>query len=156
MIESSHIKQMVEHILRRQRGVVEREAVDPSREWLVGVAVTVGLVIVGGLVSYGLYLGTISLEVNTEHIPAVAIPYNAATVDSVVGAFHARIEAYNDIRGVTSNEFTGVSVPTTLIETVVQEPATTTAEAVPTAGNTAESISSEAKNPSGDILVVPE
>jgi hypothetical protein len=100
MIDTSHIKQMVTHILRRQRGVPDREAMDPGREWSIGVFATLLLVILGGLVSYGLYLNTISLEVDANQMPAVAIPYNAAIVDQTVLNFRVRTEAYDKIRGV--------------------------------------------------------
>jgi hypothetical protein len=110
MIDTSNIKQMVSHILRRQRGVPDREAIDPGREWGLGVLATVILVVIGGLVSYGLYLNTISLEVDANQMPAVAIPYNAAVVDQAVLTFRARAEAFDRIRGVRDGVLP-VSVP---------------------------------------------
>lgn len=139
MIETIHIKKMVEHILRRQRGVADREAMDPNREWLIGVGVTILLVVGGGIASYSLYLNTISLEVNADHIPAVAIPYNAAVVDGVVETFRTRARAYNDIRGA--------------VEDVPTEPVT---PVVPSETPAIESTPVEAGAPEGGVTVTED
>ena len=118
---------MVDHILRRQRGVADREAMDPSREWLIGVAATALLVVIGGMVSYGFYLNTISLEVTADNVPAVAIPYNATVIDSAVAALRVRVDAYTKIRG-TSGDETAPVTPVVLPDTPTESP---TEESVP-------------------------
>lgn len=124
MIESKDIKAMVTHVLQRQRGVPDRESINPAREWILGVVATVILVMIGGLISYGFYLNTISLEVDTNHVPAVAIPYNASLVEATVIEFRARTTAYDRIRGAeiksdivpgvaaTTSEATATNTPT--------------------------------------------
>jgi hypothetical protein len=122
MIDTSDIKQMVTHILRRQRGVPNREPMDPGREWILGVFATVILVVLGGAISYGFYLNTISLEVDIDRVPAVAIPYNAAVVDQAVLEFQARADAYGAIRGVGDPE---PSTPVPVATTTESSPVTT-------------------------------
>ncbi len=105
---------MVTHVLQRQRGVPDRESINPAREWILGVVATVILVVIGGLISYSFYLNTISLEVDANHVPAVAIPYNAVLVETAVIEFRTRAAAYDRIRGaeVTSDIVPGVAATT--------------------------------------------
>ena len=108
MIESKDIRKMVDHVIRRQQGAVDREPMDPAREWLLGIVVTGVFVCVGGVVSYVLYDRTITLEVPTE-VSAPSIPYNAVRVQAAIDWYDARSARYAALRGSTP-----ATVPTTL------------------------------------------
>lgn len=127
MIDTNDIKKMVSQILRRQRGIPTREAIDPGREWLLGVCATVLLVSLGGGISYGLYLNTISLEVDVDRVPAVVIPYNAAFVDQTVIDFRARAAVYRSFQGTADVPTVPVvATSTEAIETAIPGAATST------------------------------
>jgi hypothetical protein len=127
MIDSNEIQKMVSQILHRQRGIPTREAIDPGREWLLGVCATVLLVSLGGGISYGLYLNTISLEVDVNQVPAVVIPYNASFVDQTVIDFRERAEVYRTFQGIADVPTVPVvATSTEAVETATSGTATST------------------------------
>lgn len=117
MIESTQIKKMVSHILRRQRGAQDYEPMNPAREWVTGVVATFCFVCLGGFLSYGLYLSTITLE-GEDPVSATTIPYNAARVDEALLKYQEKTKAYNDIIGRVG----GGQIETPKVETDIPEP----------------------------------
>ena len=120
MIESKDIRKMVDHVIRRQQGAVDREPMDPAREWLLGIFVTCVFVCVGGVVSYVLYDRTVTLEVATE-VSAPSIPYNPARVQAAIDWYEARAARYAALRG------TAPAVVPTMVEVPATEPSIETA-----------------------------
>jgi hypothetical protein len=124
MIESKDIRKMVDHVIRRQQGVADRESMDPAREWLLGIVVTGVFVCVGGVVSYVLYDRTVTLEVATE-ASAPSIPYNAARVQAAIDWYEARAVRYGALRGdAPAAPVTTLDVPPTVVpdETPAPDP----------------------------------
>ncbi len=112
MIESKDIRKMVEHVIRRQRGVADREPMDPAREWVTGILVTLLFVCVGGVVSYRYYSSTIAWEASMDAVVAPTVPYNALQVEEVLSWYETREEKYQGLRGVIPAETpTSISLP---------------------------------------------
>ncbi len=112
MIESKDIRKMVEHVIRRQRGVVDSEPMDPAREWVTGILVTLLFVCVGGVVSYRYYSSTIAWEASMDAVVAPTVLYNALQVEEALSWYEAREEKYQELRGVMPAETpTSISLP---------------------------------------------
>jgi hypothetical protein len=99
MIESKDIKNMVQHILRRDKGIADTNMMHPSREWFTGLAITCIIVLLGSwlcLYLYTFYTNELKKEVV---IIEQAVPYQAATVKSALEVFAAKEQTYNNILG---------------------------------------------------------
>jgi len=129
MIESKDIRKMVEHVIRRQQGVADREPMDPAREWLTGITITALFVCVGGLVSYQYYSTTIAFEVVMTDMSTPSVPYSAVRVEEALTWYEARAERYGQLRGTLPTEpVTSIIVP--VVEAEVA-PETDTATSTP-------------------------
>ncbi len=128
MIESKDIRKMVEHVIRRQRGVTDSEPMDPAREWVTGIFVTLLFVCVGGVVSYRYYSSTIAWEASMDTVVSPTVPYNAARVEEALSWYEAREEKYSELRGDGPAEPVTSILPQ--VETVSPE-ATSTPEVSP-------------------------
>ncbi|MFN3693301.1 MAG: hypothetical protein ACK4SL_04400 [Candidatus Paceibacteria bacterium] len=119
MIDQARIQQIVKRLLKSP-SVEERQAINPPREWALGIMLSLIGVGVGGAVSYLSYLNTVSVEVVA---PVVVEPaaYSGVVVEGAAMQFRERAARFAELRGDTS-----VPVPAP-IETV----ATTTKAEVP-------------------------
>ena len=110
MIDQTRIQQVVKRLLKSS-SVEERQAINPPREWALGILLTLIGVGVGGVVSYLSYLNTVSVEVVA---PVVVEPaaYSGVVVEEAAIRFRERATRFATLRG-----HTGIQVPTP-IETV--------------------------------------
>lgn len=126
MIESKDIKKMVQHILRRDKGIADTHLMHPAREWFTGMAITLTLVALGSWFCFYLYSFHTD-EMNKEVvIIEQAVPYNAAAVKNALEVFALKQKKYNEIVGGV-----GTTIPTSTIfgtTTPVEVIATTTKE----------------------------
>ncbi|MBY0538193.1 hypothetical protein K2P47_02210 [Patescibacteria group bacterium] len=125
MIESKDIKKMVQHILRRDKGIADTQIMHPTREWFTGLAITLGMVVLGSWFCYYLYSFHHNEMKKEVVIIEQAVPYQAATVKSALEVFATKQEKYNEILGGGMNDIP-VSVATTT--TPVEVSATSTEE----------------------------
>jgi hypothetical protein len=117
MIDSKKIKQMVEHVSRRSRGVEDREFMYPMREWALGMAVTTVVVMVGALFSYRFYSGAVDL-VDTRVTPvAPNVPYDAQKISEAIHKYQDKDKTYQSL--VNNTEAIPPVVP--VVENVVEE-----------------------------------
>jgi hypothetical protein len=99
MIESKDIKNMVAHILRRDKGIADTHIMHPAREWFIGLGISTIVVLLGSWFCFYLYQ-YYSTEMSKEVlIIESAVPYNAANVKSALEVFEARQKRYNEILG---------------------------------------------------------
>jgi hypothetical protein len=129
MIDQARIQQIVKRLLKSP-SVEERQAINPPREWALGILLTLLGVGAGGAVSYLSYLNTVSVEVSA---PAVVEPtaYSGVVVEEAAIRFRERAARFAELRGDSN---TSVPVPTETIatstEAVVPPPAETLIEPV--------------------------
>ncbi len=128
MIESKDIKNMVQHILRRDKGIADTQIMHPAREWFTGLGIAFLMVVTGSWFCYYLYT-FYSNEMKKEVvIIEQAVPYQAAVVMSALDLFSARQQKYNEIigRGVA-----GTALPVVTATTTPTEIITITTEDIP-------------------------
>lgn len=99
MIESKDIRNMVEHVIRRQRGVTDREPMDPAREWVTGIVITLLFVCIGGIVSYRYYNSTITWQADMDSSTIQGIPYNPQVVEEALTLYESKAARYRELRG---------------------------------------------------------
>lgn len=118
MIDQTRIQQFMKRLLKSS-SVEERQAINPPREWAIGILLTFIGVIVGGAVSYLSYLNTVSVEVVASAI-VEPVAYSGVVVEEAAIRFRERTARFAELRGETS-----APVPAPI------ETATTTATEVP-------------------------
>ncbi|MFM2339533.1 MAG: hypothetical protein RLZZ360_169 [Candidatus Parcubacteria bacterium] len=96
MIDQAKLQTIITRLVRSS-SVVERPAMSPAREWFTGILITICFVCVGGVVSYWLYLNTVSVEAEVQD-SITATSYKGALVEEAVMRFRARGAAYEQIR----------------------------------------------------------
>ena len=108
MIESKDIKNMVQHIMRRDKGIADTHIMHPVREWFTGLTIAILMVLFGSWLCFYLY-SYHSNEMKKEvEIIEQAVPYQAAVVRSALEVFAQKKEKYQAIIG---DEETGVVIP---------------------------------------------
>lgn len=99
MIESKDIKNMVQHILKRDKGIADTHIMHPTREWSTGLGIALLMVLLGSwfcFYLYSFYENEIKKEVV---IIEQAVPYQAAAVKNALDLFVVRQQKYNEIIG---------------------------------------------------------
>ena len=126
MIETKDIAKMVQHILRRDRGIADTQIMHPTREWFTGLGIAFVIVVLGSWFCY--YLYTFYTNEIKEEVIIIeqAVPYQAAAVESALVLFSARQQKYNEIigGGVSSPVLpavTATSTPTEVTATTTEE-----------------------------------
>ncbi len=132
MIDQARIQQVVKRLLKSP-SVEERQAINPPREWALGILLTLIGVGVGGAVSYLSYLNTVSVEVVAPVIVEPAA-YSGVVVEEAAIRFRERAVRFATLRGdtsipvqtpietvATSTEIEEVPPTETVIEPVVPE-----------------------------------
>lgn len=100
MIDQARIQQIVKRLLKSP-SVEERQAINPPREWALGILLTLIGVGVGGAISYLSYLNTVSVEVVA---PVVVEPaaYSGVVVEEAAIRFRERAARFAQLRGDVS------------------------------------------------------
>jgi hypothetical protein len=97
MIETKDITKMVQHVVRRNRGIADPQIMHPMREWVTGIGVTALGVFAGSILaawSYTYY------QAKTDEVIVVTetpIPYNASLVAEALSIYRSKLEAYNAV-----------------------------------------------------------
>ncbi len=125
MIDQARIQQVVKRLLKSP-SVEERQAINPPREWTLGILLTLIGVGVGGAVSYLSYLNTVSVEVIA---PVVVEPaaYSGVVVEEAAMRFRERAARFAELRGDTN---ISAPVPTETEAVVETEPTPADTEVV--------------------------
>lgn len=126
MIDQTRIQQFMKRLLKSS-SVEERQAINPPREWALGILLTLIGVGVGGAVSYLSYLNTVSVEVSAAAITVSPATYKGALAEEAVLRFRERAVRFASIRDYGGNA-APVTVPVAPTETVIVP---TPTEAVP-------------------------
>ncbi len=128
MIETKDITKMVQHILRRDKGIADTQIMHPTREWFTGLGIAFLMAGLGSWFCYSLYTFYANEIKKEVVIIEQGVPYQAAAVSSALELFSARQQKYNDIigGGVPSPVLPVVTTTTTPIEVTA-----TTTEGVP-------------------------
>jgi hypothetical protein len=128
MIETKDITKMVQHIIRRDKGIADTQIMHPTREWFTGLGIAFLMVVLGSWFCYYLYTFYVNEIKKEVVIVEQAVPYQAATVTSALELFSARQKKYNEIigGGVSIAEMPVVPATTTPISVTA-----TTTEDVP-------------------------
>ncbi len=150
MIDSKKIKQMVEHVARRSRGVEDRELMYPMREWALGMAIATAVVLVGALVSYHFYSEAIDLAGTRVTPVAPDVPYDAQKISDAIHKYQDKDKIYQSI--VNNTEVTPPVVPA--VQNEVEEESDVSDEAVVPEEIVEDSIAPEETAAEGDV--VPE
>ena len=99
MIETKDIKKMVAHIVRRDKGIVDTNIMHPTREWFIGLGITIVIVAVGTWFSFYIYTSNQNEMSKEVVIVQSAVPYNATVVSKALETFTAKQKKYNEILG---------------------------------------------------------
>lgn len=97
MIETKDIQKMVNHIVRRDKGVSDPQIMHPTREWFTGLGIAV---LVVGLGSWFCIYTYFSFEEKLSQqiiVQEPAIPYRSAVVEEAVSLFASKKEVYDKI-----------------------------------------------------------
>jgi hypothetical protein len=125
MIESKDIKNMVQHILRREKGIADTHIMHPAREWFIGLSIAFVMVALGSWFCFYLYMFHSNEMKKEVEIIEQAVPYQATVVKSALEVFAEKKQKYNAIIGgeETTNLVTDVATTT---PSSAEETATTT------------------------------
>lgn len=99
MIESKDIKKMVQHILRRDKGIADTNIMHPTREWFTGLTIAGAMVALGSWFCFYLYSFHTNEMKKEVVIIEQAVPYNASAVKSALEVFARKEQKYNEIVG---------------------------------------------------------
>jgi hypothetical protein len=96
MITKPEILAMVQHILRRSRGLPDRRLMHPYREWMV-ITVT-ALVLVGASVAYSVHRFNYyaAIEAHVSAAPDAPVEFKTDTVDRALEFIEARRAAFTE------------------------------------------------------------
>ncbi len=127
MIDQVRIQQFVRRLIKTS-SVEERQAINPPREWGIGILLTLIGVCVGGGVSYLLYLNTISSENMTDSVVVEPAVYKGVVVEEAAIRFRERSARYEAIRDreVNAVPVAPVTATTTQPTEVIETPVTAT------------------------------
>ncbi len=135
MIETKDITKMVSHIIRRDKGIADPQLMHPTREWSVGLGITMLIVLFGSWFcwyTYNEYSKTINIPLSVSES---VVPYQAATIADAIKIFETKQLKFSEILG-TSSQAQAIEVSTsteilietentpTTIPTVVSDPQT--------------------------------
>ncbi len=95
MIETKHITKMVQHIVRRNRGLSDPQIMHPMREWLVGIVVTMLVGVIGSVSAAFLYHSYDELRGTEIAIVSTSTPYKIKVVDKALAEYRQKRENYN-------------------------------------------------------------
>jgi hypothetical protein len=123
MIDSKKMKQIVAHIVKRDKGIQDKEHMYPMREWLGGILATFVVVVAGGILSCWYYNNVTTVKSDVTVPTASVVPYDGTRIGLAIAKYEARSTAFDRLRGEES-----VVVET---QPVSAEVATTTPE-IPT------------------------
>ena len=126
MIDQTRIQKIIKRLLKSP-AATERQAVHPSREWAIGIFITLVGVGIGGAISYLTYLNTISVEVATDEAVVEPATYSGIIVEEAALRFRERAVRFAELRGEGSNN--GALMPS---ETDVAATSTKTEVVIPT------------------------
>lgn len=151
MIDQARIQQIVKRLVKSS-SVEERQAINPPREWALGIVLTLLGVGIGGAVSYLSYLNTVSVEVVAGVVVEPAA-YSGVVVEEAAMRFRERAERFAALRGDNTTS-APVSVPVeTETETVTTPPET---EVEPPAEEPVVPVVPEEPETTPDDAAVPE
>lgn len=124
MINKSDILQLVKHIHRKDRGVPDRQPMHPRREWLIGVAVFLMVIIVGIVLSARSFENYQTIDTKVYTVDAAVPSYNQTLAGTVLSYYKERKQAYEQLVGrVTTSVSTdpaATSTATTTDATVME------------------------------------
>lgn len=98
MIQKYDIIKMAKHVFRRSRGIPDRELMHPRRDWLVGLAVFILLMLGGGGASALSYVYYDSIAVATDPSAVVVPRYQAALIEATLERYNERVARYQALR----------------------------------------------------------
>ena len=112
MIETKDITKMVKHIIKRDKGAVDVEIIHPVREWLRGLSLVIGGLILGSWFCIYLYSTQYQKMNEVISITETVVPYNSAVVESALELFKTKEKKFSEILdGKNNNNL--LPVPTT-------------------------------------------
>ncbi len=108
MIETKDITKMVQHVVRRKRGIADPQIMHPMREWVIGIGVAAAVVTAGSVLAATLYNYYDEKRDTIITVSETLVPYNAALIESALTQYRQKQQQYNLIVGTSIS-----SVPTT-------------------------------------------
>jgi hypothetical protein len=105
-MESTDLKRLITSVLKKQRGTMDREMMDPAREWLFGVLIALVLVLVGGLYSYLFYQRVINSDIVVSSDDASSTIYNSQKITEAISKYQQKRDFFDSIGQGTKNETT--------------------------------------------------
>jgi len=126
MIETKHITQMVQHIVRRNRGLSDPQIMHPMREWLIGIVVTGVVGIIGSVAAALLYHSYNELRGTEIAVVASSTPYKVKIVDAALAEFRQKRERYDVLLDKKTTPVIASSTEVIVVPIEVAPKATTT------------------------------
>ncbi len=125
MIETKDITKMVAHIIRRDKGIADPQIMHPTREWFIGLAVAVLIVILGSWFCWYIY-SEYSRTINTSlSVTEPVLPYQAATIADAIKIYETKQLKFSEILGKSGKE-ESIEVSTTTEILIEPEESVTT------------------------------
>jgi hypothetical protein len=91
--------EMIQHIVRRKRGIADPQIMHPMREWVIGIGVTAVVVIAGSVLAatlYNYYDDKRDVIITVSETP---VPYNANLVEAALTQYRQKQQQYDQIVG---------------------------------------------------------
>lgn len=126
MIETKHITQMVQHIVRRNRGLSDPQIMHPMREWLIGIVVTGVVGIIGSVAAALLYHSYSELRGTEIAVVATSTPYKVKIVDAALAEYRQKRKSYDALLDKKAAPIVASSTEVTIVPSEVIPRATTT------------------------------
>jgi hypothetical protein len=124
MITKEHILQYLQKAFKTRRAVYEKRMTHPVRDWLIGLALFLLVVLLGGTQTAIMFVTYRNINTDGGTYEEALPRYNALLVENMLKKYEARKDAYG-IHGQTEVVVTPEAVPVQSTSTAI---ATTTEE----------------------------
>lgn len=121
MIETKDVTKMVSHIIRRDKGIADTQLMHPTREWFIGLGITMLIVLLGSWFCWYIY-NEYSQTINTPlTVSESVVPYQAATIAEAIKIYETKQSKFLEILGTSDREVVPDVSTTTEILNEVKE-----------------------------------
>jgi len=97
MIEKKDIFRKIRQIFRHGHGIHASKIIYPIRDWTVGLAVMVILLVIGAIVNINIFAHYSEDYLNQNNSDRTELPYKAALVEKAISLYKNKQESYEAI-----------------------------------------------------------
>lgn len=101
MIDKKQILKMADHVFKRSSGVPDKRLMHPEREWITGLGMFVGILLIGGGLSSLLFFQYRNVDVQNGEVGVTIPKYNETLIQNVLDYYGERERTFSALVGET-------------------------------------------------------